>query len=108
MKRGTPAHLLTGAFDPDEGEGRRRRLVLLKGLARALCRHGNYAVTILRDVDGGDLAMVAVENDKEAVRFGGTVGARNAERFAPWISHRSFNIDTAMYRRIALVLLANG
>jgi hypothetical protein len=106
MKRVGRAHLLMGTFDADETlkQQRRRQSVLLKGLARALCRQGRYAVTILHDLEGEDLAMIAVEHRLDANRISRTLGGRAAASFGPWLSHRSFTIDASTYRRIALAL----
>jgi hypothetical protein len=107
MKRHTGAHLLMGVFTPDEKlhGGKRSQLVLLRGLGQALCARGAYSVTILRDLDGGDLAMVGVAHRTDADRISRTLAARTAPRFDPWRSHRSFNIDARAYRRIALALV---
>jgi len=107
MKRHTHAHLLMGVFTPDEmlHGGKRSRLVLLRGLGQALCARGAYSVTILHDLEVGDLAMVGVAHRADADRLSWTLGARTAPRFDPWRSHRSFSIDAAAYRRIALALL---
>jgi len=109
MKRHACAHLLMGECDSDEKsmDEKRSRLVLLRGLAQALCRRGNYAVTILRSGEVGDLAMVGVEHREDADRISRAVHARTAPCFGAWGSHRCFNIDAAAYRRIALVLLVS-
>ena len=109
MKRHPRSHLLMGEYDPDERPiaAKRSRLMLLKGLAGALCRRGNYAVTMLRDGEVGDLAMVAVEHREDADRISRALRARMNARFGAWCSHRSFNIDAASYRRIAMALLAS-
>lgn len=65
---------------------------------------GNYAATILQDVDDGDLAMVATEHRQDADRIARALQARMAPNFAPWCSHRSFNIRAAAYRKIAVTL----
>jgi hypothetical protein len=109
-KRQAPAHLLMGAFEAEENpaSGRRHQLALLKGLARVLCRRGKYAVTILRNADGEDLAMLAVENREDALRVSRTLHGRSAAPFGPWLSHRSFSIDSSTYRRIAIALAAGS
>lgn len=107
MRRHTPAHLLTGIFDRNEKPitAKRRELALLRALARAVCKRGCYAVTILHDQNGiGDLAMVAAEHRHDADRFARTVQARQASRFGSWLSHRSFEIGPAAYQGIALAL----
>jgi hypothetical protein len=104
MKRHVHAHLLMGSFNPDETLMQGNRLVLLRGLARACCTRGNYAVTILQNVEGGDLAMVAAEHREDADRISRIIHGRMAPRFDPWYSHRSFNIGAAAYRRIAVAL----
>jgi hypothetical protein len=108
MKLRDGAHLLTGAFDPaaSTAEGRRHQLALLKRLARAFCRHGKYAVTILRNADGEDLAMFAVERQEDALRVSRTLQGQTAEPFGPWLSHRSFTIDAAAYHRLTTALPA--
>jgi hypothetical protein len=107
MKRRVPAHLLMGAFDGEEQPaiGRRHQLALLKGLGRVLCRRGKYAVTILRNADGEDLAMLAVEDREDALRVSRTLCGRSAAPFGPWLSHRSFSIGASTYRRIAIALV---
>jgi hypothetical protein len=109
MKRHTHAHLLMGVFTPDEKlhGGKRSRLLLLRGLGQALCAHGDYSVTILHDLDDGDLAMVGVAHSNDANRISRMLRARTAPCFGPWCSHRSFNIDAAVYRRITLALLVS-
>jgi hypothetical protein len=109
MKRHVHAHLLMGSFNTNEKsmQENRNRLVLLRGLAQACCTRGNYAVTILRDVEDGDLAMVAAEHREDADRISRIIHGRMAPRFDPWYSHRSFNICAAAYRSIA-VALARG
>jgi hypothetical protein len=109
VKRQVPAHLLMGAFEAEENPagGRRHQLALLKGVSRVLCRRGKYAVTILRNADGEDLAMVAVEDREDALRVSRTLRGRSAAPFGPWLSHRSFSIDASTYRRIAIALVAS-
>jgi hypothetical protein len=106
--RQVEAHLLMGDFDLDEKlvKGKRGGLGLLRELARALCRRGNYALTMLRHLDGGDLAMVGVDHREDANRLSRTLRARTAPRFGPWLSHRAFSVDAPAYRRISLALLA--
>ena len=90
MKRHRHAHLLMGDFDPDEKltQGNLHQLVLLRGLAQASCTRGDYAVTILREADNGDLAMVATEHHEDANRISRTLQARMAPSFDPWRSLR--------------------
>ena len=106
MKRHAGAHLLTGTFDPQKqtSGNRRGQLALLRGLARANCRHGRYAVTILRGADGGDLAMLAVEHGEDALQVSRVLGGRAAAPFGPWLSHRCFSIDASAHRRMTLAL----
>jgi hypothetical protein len=107
MKRHAHSHLLMGEYDSDEKPigAKRSRLMLLKGLARALCRRGNYAVTMIRDGEVGDLAMVGVEHREDADRISRVFRARVNARVGPWCSQRSFTVDAASYRRIAMALL---
>jgi len=53
MKQYPRAHLLTGGYDALEKlpRGHRSRAALLKDLAAAICRHGPYAVTTLRNFE---------------------------------------------------------
>jgi len=104
MDRHARAHLLMGEFDHDEEltRGKRNRNALLSGLAQAKCRRGNYAVTILHDVEGDDIAMIGIEHVDDAMRISRALRARSAPRFDPWLSHRSFKIDTQARRRMAL------
>jgi hypothetical protein len=106
MKRHDSAHLLMGTFDSREQTSgdRRRQLALLKRLARAICRHGQYAVKILHSADGGDLAMLAVEHGEDALLVSRTLRGRVAAPFGPWLSHRAFSIDTVAGHRMALTL----
>lgn len=106
MRRHRRAHLLTGTINVSEERtgGERTLLVLLKGLALACCRSGDYAVKVLRDVDGIDLAMVASAHRADADRLSRTTRARLAPCFAPWSSHRCCEIDAASYCSIALTL----
>jgi len=110
MKRHVRAHLLTGEDDPHEElrELKRGRLNLMRGLARALCRRGNYAVTIIHDWSAGDLAMIGVEHREDAERICRAVKARRAPPIGSWCSHRSFAMDGATYGRIALALALNS
>lgn len=110
MKRHVCAHLLTGEDDPHEElrELKRGRLNLIRGLARALCRRGNYAVTIIHDRSAGDLAMIGVEHREDADRICRAVRARRAPPIGSWCSHWSFDIDAAAYGRIALALVLNS
>jgi hypothetical protein len=107
MKCQAHAHLLMGVFDLDEElvSGTRARLALLRALARVLVRRGNYAVNLLRNLDGGDLAMMGLQDRGDADRIAQALRARKAPRFGPWLSHRSFTIDAAAYRRIEAALL---
>jgi hypothetical protein len=109
MKHQAHAHLLMGVFDLDEElvAGMRARLALLRALARVLVGRGSYAVNLLRNLDGGDLAMMGLQCRDDADRIAQTLRARNAPRFGPWLSHRSFTIDAAAYRRIEAVLLVS-
>jgi hypothetical protein len=110
MKRHVRAHLLTGEYDPHKElrEVKRGRLSLMRGLARALCRRGNYAVTIVHDRSAGDLAMIGVENRGDADRICRAVRARRALPIGSWCSHRSFALDAPAYGRIALALALNS
>ncbi len=81
------------------------QLAMLKGLARVLCRRGQFAVTILRGAEGEDYAMIAVEHREDVLRVSRVLGGRIAAPFGPWLSHRSFSIDSAAYRKIAVALL---
>ena len=110
MRRHVRAHLLTGEDDPHE-ELRalnRGRLNLMRGLARTLCRRGNYAVTIIHDRSAGDLAMIGVEHREDADRICRAVKARRALPIGSWCSHRSFAMDGAAFGRIALALILNS
>jgi hypothetical protein len=106
MKRHLRAHLLTGVFDPDGHLAKRARqqFILLRALAQVLCRRGNYAVTVLRQSEGDELAMVGTEYREDSDRIARAVRARHAPCFGPWRSHRSFEIDVAAYCGVALAL----
>jgi hypothetical protein len=110
MTRHQRAHLLTGEDDPHEElrELKRGRVNLMRGLARALCRRGNYAVTIIHDRSAGDLAMIGVEHREDAERICRAVKARQALPIGSWCSHRSFAMDGAAFGRIALALILNS
>ena len=103
MKQYPRAHLLTGGYDALEKlpKGHRSRAAVLKDLATAICRHGHYAVTTLRNIEDGDLAMVGVECRQDADRLSRIVDARIAPVFGGWHSHRSFSFDEMAYARIA-------
>jgi hypothetical protein len=108
MKRHPHAHLVTGTFDAAWKPLRhgRSRASLLKELATAICRHGDYAVTTLRSFEEGDLVMIAVACRRDADRLAGAVDANVASRFGGWLTHRSFGFDVEMVGRVAVLLAA--
>lgn len=108
MKLHPRAHLLIGICDtngacPKHG---RNRATLLKELAATICWRGDYAVTRLRNVEGGSLAMLAAERRDDADRLSRVIGAQTAPLFGDWLSHRSFNFDDRATARIAAHLAA--
>jgi len=103
MKRHPHAHLVTGTCD---AAGKpilrdRSRASLLKELAAAICRHGDYAVTTLRNFEDGDLTMIGIAHRRDADRLAGAVDANVAPRFGDWLTHRSFSFDAEMVGRMA-------
>ncbi len=110
MTRHAHAHLLTGEYGLEDKlrEERRGRLMLLKGLASAFCRSGDYAVTVVRDRGAGDFAMIGIEDRQDFNRISQAVRARRGPPIGSWHTHRSFDFDAAAYRRIALVLVSEA
>jgi hypothetical protein len=108
MKRHPHAHLMTGTCDAAEKPRRADRspASLLKELAAAICRHGDYAVTTLRNFEEGDLVMIGIVHRRDAERLAGAVDANVASRFGGWLTHRSFGFDAEMVRRKAARLAA--
>ena len=103
MKRHPSAHLVTGTCNTVEKLVRRDRSrpSLLKELAVAICRHGDYAVTTLRNFEDGDLAMIGTARRRDADRLAGAVDAGVAPRFGGWLTHRSFSFDADRVGRMA-------
>ncbi len=103
MKQYPRAHLLTGGYDALEKlpRGHRSRAALLKDLAAAICRHGPYAVTTLRNFEDGDLAMIAIAHRRDVDRPSRAITLRIAPPFGGWLSHRSFSFEAEAYARIA-------
>jgi hypothetical protein len=101
MKRHPRAHLVTGSYDAAEKLLRhdRSHASLLKELAAAICRHGDYAVTTLRNFEDGDLVMIGIAYRRDADRLAGAVDANVAPRFGGWLTHRSFSFDAGKLRR---------
>src|SRR5260370_27133583 len=87
MQQHPRAHLLTGTCDVADRliTGHRTRAALLKRLGSELCRLGHYAVTMLRNSEAGDLAMVAVERREDADRLSQAGEARSAPLICDWI-----------------------
>ncbi|MFI5003188.1 MAG: hypothetical protein ACHQK9_25155 [Reyranellales bacterium] len=108
MKRHPRAYLLMGVYDGNQEppDKKPRHAALLKKLAMAICRHGPFAVTTLRNFEDGDFALAAVEHRADADRLTRAVKAHTAPRFGPWRSHRSFTFDAKAYSRISALLVS--
>jgi hypothetical protein len=103
MKRHPHAHLVTGTCNASGKRVRhgRSRPSLLEDLAAAICRHGDYAVTMLRNFEEGDLAMIGIAHRRDADRLARAIDAGVAPRFGGWLTHRSFRFDSKRVGTIA-------
>jgi hypothetical protein len=108
MQRHPHAHLVTGTCEAVEKLIRRDRThaSLLKELAAAICRHGDYAVTMIRNIAEGDLVMIAIAVRCDADRLAEAVDANVAPRFGDWLTHRSFGFEVEMVRQKVACLAA--
>ncbi len=65
---------------------------------------GDYATTLMK-VKGADEAIhCAFENEREAARMAGTMGARPISRYVGWSTQLAFDLDKVLADAIAKAL----